>query len=82
VKGIVYLSLSYNEIALLFGKERNDIMSRMSKSCNYIEKNIQKISGYGFLSHPEWEDEVEMFANKLEEMIEQSVKEDGDQNDT
>lgn len=23
-------------------------MSRMSKACNYIEKNIKEISGFGF----------------------------------
>lgn len=50
-------------------------MSRMSKACNYIEKNIQEISGFGFLVHPEWENEVEAFAKRLEEMIEQADKE-------
>ena len=50
-------------------------MSRMSKSCNYIEKNIQEISGFGFLVHPDWEDEVEAFAKRLEEMINQADKE-------
>lgn len=51
-------------------------MSRMSKSCNYIYENIQKISGYGFLVHPEWEDEIELFSMRLKEMIKQSEKED------
>ena len=47
-------------------------MSRMSKACNYIEKNIQIISGYGFLFHPEWEEEVEEFSKKLENMMEEA----------
>lgn len=50
-------------------------MSKMSKSCNYIYENIQKISGYGFLDHPEWENEVEKFSMHLKEIIEQSEKE-------
>ena len=51
-------------------------MSRMSKACNYIEKNIQEISGFGFLVHPEWENEVEQFAKRLEEMIKQVDEEE------
>lgn len=50
-------------------------MSRMSCACNYIEKNIQEISGFGFLVHPEWEDEVEEFAKRLKDMIKQADKE-------
>lgn len=56
-------------------------MSRMSRSCNYIEQNIQKVSGYGFLVHPKWETEVEMFANRLKEMISQAEKEEDDEAD-
>lgn len=51
-------------------------MSRMSKSCNYIQKNIQNVSGYGFLCHPEWEDEIENWAKRLAEMIDISIKEE------
>ena len=48
----------------------------MSKSCNYIQENIQNVSGYGFLCHPGWEDEVEKWANRLASMIAVSIDEE------